>query len=175
MATRDGVDRTDNQLEWNLRCLERPHPSFAMFNAFWDVMDELMHDSLAMPQTQHIPHGIERFGVQRILLPEYGTHALRELFLVRQQRYQRPNRREQERLKTHTPVRFREETVVEQTDTSECWPAGSFDIAGNQFLRNCVAVVMCQDMEFADAARCEKPVVNIGLVFDRVRVITRLG
>ena len=34
MATGDRVHGTDNQLQWNVRCLESTYPSFAMLDAF---------------------------------------------------------------------------------------------------------------------------------------------
>jgi len=170
----DGVGAAVDDGQWYRAVLQRADPALTVFAALDHVADQPRQREAPVVAAHQLPHRVQ-LGFGRLRVTGYCPQVGAQLGAAGQAGDQRPQRRQQQFLQQHRPVRLGEEAAVEQDDPAQLDRQPAVNGARNEFLRHRIAQVMRQHGTFAHTRLGQRGEEEVGLFAHRVAVPARLG
>lgn len=170
----DRVRRAVDQRQRHVRLLQRADPARPVLASLVDVADQPMHHVAAAVPLQQRPEAVDQRIVRRRARTEDPPHVPRERGTRRQPRDQRSERRAQQPLDHRGSMRLREQSAVQERDAPQLRTRARLTAPREQFLRDRIAVVVCEHVVRRDPVTREHVLREVRLLDDRVRVVARL-
>lgn len=149
---------------------QRADPAIGVLPALGDVTDEQVHDPASVVAREEFPERAEFVVGGRGVGAKDRAERLLKGALVHGGADERAKWAVQQLLDQSCAVRAGHDAAVQQAEASHAEGEPAVTLAGEEFLRHRVAVVVGEDMGLGDAAISEQRLRKIGLIEDGVGI-----